>query len=386
MLPTTHPDLWDEAPHRLHSPEEQWWIDRQPFLLSCGYQLRARFRPDWIPSWALPGSGFSRSKENLCDFEDSHIERNPNVLDAVRTSDGTKVVLRRVRTWKEELSILSLLNSHLEPNNRTVRILDVIPLADDEEITLIVMPFLREFRDPAFRHLREIVEAMRQFLQGLEFMHSHNITHRDACDRNLVMDASKLMPGGHHFSVPWTENGDSRVPSRWRDRCSVAPIDYYFIDFGLSSRHEEGIDAARVVGDRGRDDTVPELSETVPYNPFKLDIYQLGNVFKNLIPKYPAIDTYFGPLLDAMTNVAPEDRPTASIALLQFEDACSLIPISELENKIEFRPQSPGYSGESNSDYLLDTASESSSSVGEVDDEDRAEFGVDPETAEPEAE
>ncbi|KAJ7051204.1 hypothetical protein C8F01DRAFT_1263228 [Mycena amicta] len=174
-----------------------------------------------------------------------------------------------------------------------------------------------------------------QLLWGLEFMHSDTIAHRDACDRNLAMDASKLMPGGYHFSThgPRMEMAEFRVSGE-----TDAP-----------------------------DDTVPELSETVPYNPFKVDIYQLGNVFKNLIPKYPVLDTYFGTLLDAMTNVAPEGRPTASVALPQFEEACSLILVSELGSKTEFRPQSPFYSGESDTDYVLDTDSESSLSDEEVD-------------------
>jgi hypothetical protein len=31
--------------------QERYWRDKQPWLLSCGYQLRARYQPDWIPSW-----------------------------------------------------------------------------------------------------------------------------------------------------------------------------------------------------------------------------------------------------------------------------------------------------------------------------------------------
>ena len=54
---------------------------------------------------------------------------------------------------------------------------------------------------------------------------------------------------------------------------------YYFIDFGLSTDYPEGIDNASDVGIYGQNKTVPELSDTVPYNPFKVDIYQLGSAF-----------------------------------------------------------------------------------------------------------
>lgn len=53
---------------------------------------------------------------------------------------------------------------------------------------------------------------------------------------------------------------------------------YYFIDFGISTRFE-GPGPYRVTGCIGRDPSPPELSETVPYDPFKLDVYVLGNHF-----------------------------------------------------------------------------------------------------------
>lgn len=34
---------------------------------------------------------------------------------------------------------------------------------------------------------------------------------------------------------------------------------------------------------KGRDDTVPELSCYIPYDPFKVDIYILGNIFRETI-------------------------------------------------------------------------------------------------------
>jgi len=30
---------------------EYFWVDHQPFLLSCGYRLRPRYDPTWVPSW-----------------------------------------------------------------------------------------------------------------------------------------------------------------------------------------------------------------------------------------------------------------------------------------------------------------------------------------------
>jgi hypothetical protein len=33
------------------SKEEVYWRDHQQWLLECGYRLRARYEPNWIPSW-----------------------------------------------------------------------------------------------------------------------------------------------------------------------------------------------------------------------------------------------------------------------------------------------------------------------------------------------
>ncbi len=30
---------------------EFYWRDSQPWLETCGYQLRPRYQPDWVPSW-----------------------------------------------------------------------------------------------------------------------------------------------------------------------------------------------------------------------------------------------------------------------------------------------------------------------------------------------
>ena len=61
---------------------------------------------------------------------------------------------------------------------------------------------------------------------------------------------------------------------------SAVGVKYYFADFGISV-HVPDADRPRLVtGDSGRDQDPPELSLTVPYDPFKLDIFIVGNMFK----------------------------------------------------------------------------------------------------------
>jgi hypothetical protein len=37
------------------TPAENRWVSYQPYLLSKGYNLRPRYRPDWVPSWKGTG-------------------------------------------------------------------------------------------------------------------------------------------------------------------------------------------------------------------------------------------------------------------------------------------------------------------------------------------
>lgn len=90
------------------------------------------------------------------------------------------------------------------------------------------------------------------------------------------MDGRALYPRGHH---PIRKNRsldtiEALTPLQRIDH----PVRYFYVDFGLSVRFPPG-SPTLVVGDVGRDAEVPELSSTVPYDPFKADIYALGNLF-----------------------------------------------------------------------------------------------------------
>jgi hypothetical protein len=98
--------------------------------------------------------------------------KKDNVLDAIRIHDGKKVVLKRVPATTDEISItLHLTSAYMrsDPRNRTVPILDVIPIRhNDEEHVFLVMLYLREFDSPPFHCRSEFVEALRQLLRVCE--------------------------------------------------------------------------------------------------------------------------------------------------------------------------------------------------------------------------
>lgn len=56
------------------------------------------------------------------------------------------------------------------------------------------------------------------------------------------------------------------------------PVKYYFIDFGISTQFAPDQRPRLVLGMEGLDKDVPELSITVPYDPFKTDIFIIGSL------------------------------------------------------------------------------------------------------------
>ena len=96
---------------------------------------------------------------------------------------------------------------------------------------------------------------------------------------NLMMDADAMYhPEGFHPA----RTRFKRDYSGWATYLprSAVGVKYYFIDFGISVHLPEDDTNRLVTGHFGRDQAPPELSDTIPYNPFKLDVFIIGNMFK----------------------------------------------------------------------------------------------------------
>ena len=117
---------------------------------------------------------------------------------------------------------------------------------------------------------------------------------------------------------------------------TVAKVKYYFIDFGISVHVPEDLRPKLVTGFLGRDRDPPELSRTVPYDPFKLDIFIIGNMLKREFQKvrsvfwskpHSQLTTYkpfsnvnfLKPLIDEMTQADPSSRPDAKVVLARWQ-------------------------------------------------------------------
>ncbi|KAF9558853.1 hypothetical protein CPC08DRAFT_709316 [Agrocybe pediades] len=284
----------------LLSKAEFFWIKMQPLLLKRGYRLRPRYDPNWVPSWLQPQPEGTFLPRWEC--EDS-IRGNAHILDAVRIQDGQKVVFKIVETKTEELPIACMLSSESksrDKRNCSVPILDVILIPEDDDHALIAMPQLLVFDRLPFRHVGELCEAALQLFDVLHkfYLRVPLMTlFRDICLANIAMDVTRIIPNGYHF-CRWPMRDGIHHGIEWNTRWSVRPNQYHIIDYGLSRRCASK--SAMVLGVQGQDRTLPEMSWTVPYDPFKAD-------------RYIGLEA-FADLVDKMTVKDPDLRPTSAEA------------------------------------------------------------------------
>ncbi|KAI0054725.1 hypothetical protein BV25DRAFT_1816642 [Artomyces pyxidatus] len=305
-------DVEENAAFQTLLRHEVGWRDKQPFLESKGYMLRPRLRPGWVASWRSNGK-----RAVFC--EDSHI-LPVRVLDATRMSDGMLVYFKRVDTGDLESTIALFLwaeNLRDNPRNHSVPVLDIFPDPDNEHHSYMVMPFCNFMDKPAFTNVGEVVDFADQVLEGLLFMHEQGVAHRDCSRKNLMMDAGAMYPHGVHPLLPSFLPDGTTVNRHIIPRLK-AGVKYHFVDYGISSFIAHG-QPNLVVGLDGRDREVPELSDTDPFDPFKVDIFTIGNVLRREFRDKISNVEFFAPLIESMVHIDPARRPTAQAALQHWQ-------------------------------------------------------------------
>ncbi|KAG8994897.1 hypothetical protein FRB94_009612 [Tulasnella sp. JGI-2019a] len=302
---------------------EQLWVNRYNFLKERGYLLRPRYRPGWTPSWT--------TYKEQSRAEDAVPISLPHLLDATRISDNKPMVLKIVTKPSSEIVIGQfLLTGDLsnDPRNHCIPLVDVLEDANDPEHAILVLPLLRRLDSPGPASIRECVSLIEQTLEGLAFLHEHSIAHRDCAWGNIMMDARAMFPEGWHPQGYLRKPDGQLIKNRSPSRTAVGDVRYFFIDFGISTLGED-----QTVGLSGQE-LAPELSEEVPYNPYKLDIYILGMAYqKFFVERHLGVD-FVKPLISYMTPAAPEDRPSAAEAVERFKSIRSNMTEYQLSQRL----------------------------------------------------
>ncbi|KAJ7162158.1 kinase-like domain-containing protein [Mycena filopes] len=316
---SAHPVRFDKL-----EPSEHFWVDHQPWLESCGYQLRPRYSPDWVASWP-------DTARNHLLFEDGHSTLHGGVvMDAVRLSDGAFLALKKTRPSKnpEEVNICLMFTaepSGSDAHNHCVPVYEVLRVPDDADMVLLVMPFLSDWSAPKFHTVGEVVDFVVQAIEGLQFIHRQNVAHRDCKANNILMDSRSLYLEPAHPVIPWMKRdwtGQAQPLTR-----AKRPVKYYIVDFGLSKQYPAGQPRALDPPYFGGDQTVPEFRAGAPCDSFAVDVYCLGNVFREELthgkgtrdsPGLRGLG-FLRPLVEDMVQDDPKLRPTMDQVAERFD-------------------------------------------------------------------
>ncbi|KAF9005491.1 kinase-like domain-containing protein [Cyathus striatus] len=296
---------------------EVFWRDHQTWLKSAGYILRPRYRPDWAPSWlADPSKMQLTSEDNLNPLEGS-------LIDAVRERDGLQVMLKRVHVQKHptEIKIAALFSTEplaSDPRNHCVQVYDILQLPEEDNSVILVMPFLLKLDRPPFVSLAEILELIRQLLEGLHFMHQQNIAHCDVKRDNMMSDTLQLFRIRPHpltMGETFTRTGKPKLASTRLQKS----VKHYFVDFGLSQLHPTGSSRLQYPGYGGKWLSVPEFQKnsTEPCDPFAVDVYCMGDFMRT---RFRMVCTYTCSSILGLIILLQGESHTAAFRGLEFLD------------------------------------------------------------------
>jgi serine/threonine protein kinase len=162
---------------------------RQPFVATCESPTQP------IPEEFTPLTPVSRNRV----IHAAAIHRSLNVKPTTRraTSQSHALVILKITVDSNERRLLHHLNSIKAPSNYTIPLLDVINLSIEKSI--IVLPW----KSPLDEVLRfrdrpdDVVSLCLQFIEGVAFLHQHNVAHCDLKPENVVVDTkseSKVSP------------------------------------------------------------------------------------------------------------------------------------------------------------------------------------------------
>ncbi|KAF9077722.1 hypothetical protein BDP27DRAFT_1311566 [Rhodocollybia butyracea] len=297
---------------------EKWWVDRFEFLKEKGYLLRPRYRPGWKPSY--------KQLQDRFTFEDGHYLMNDRIIDALKISDSSMVAIKRVynttvegRTTtsrEEDICALFSTSEHASrPLNHCIPLLEVLHVPGIEDEDLLVMPWMREPEDPHFRTVGEGLQFIKEMLEGVQYMHQNNVAHRDCSVNNMVMDARRMYPDGHHPSEP----------SRTYDHKKRAR---HFSHFGFSQINEPSQERSPEYALRSGGAEPPEYKADIPCDPFASDVFLLGNMIRvQFLDGDPEFEhsavhgfEYLRPFVNDMIQDDPEKRPHMDEVISRFSN------------------------------------------------------------------
>ncbi|KAJ7638558.1 hypothetical protein FB45DRAFT_1023336 [Roridomyces roridus] len=266
------------------------WCQLQPLVESYGYRMPKEYNPDRVSAWNERPKGY---------VEEPHY---PHLVEGQRISDKRPVMLKfsRIDLW--EATILNHLASIPDSDNHTIPLYDVItpPPSGDEpaQWCIVVTPRLTDCRNRHFDKLRDFLNFLRQVLEARRMFYAP-IQRRSHLERTLSGIHDKIYP------IPRIQKNGGLFEERGLVR-------------GVCGQHRD----------------IPELSEDNAYDPFPLDVRQIGEMLKRDYTELFHGLEFLEPWVARLRDDDPKKRPTAPEALEQFQDLISTIPEQKLKARL----------------------------------------------------
>ncbi|KAI0757695.1 kinase-like domain-containing protein [Daedaleopsis nitida] len=326
------------------SRDENWAVLRDTFAVH-GYTLWSQFH---TYAYFKPGlregftdvaqSGFIYATPLRSPKEAGGIMRLYNFYPenhschAATADDGRLVVLRILKVGEQGQQHLDVLRYlargplSLYSHNHALPLLQEIQVDD---MTFGVFPYVGGAVRDAYscwpkNSVGDLVDMILQMLSALVFIHSHRIAHRDAFKDN--------------FLVEWHPESLSATPSAAVERPRV-----YLHDFEAAVQFPEGtpdenqvltgIPMAGIWDDYARP-SPPEVLSGLPYDPYKVDVWQLGSSLSDIEMTIVAIDELF----IAMAEPDPSKRLSARELLYRLNAVVQAMPPVTLAIPLVVKP------------------------------------------------
>ncbi|KZT52428.1 hypothetical protein CALCODRAFT_502296 [Calocera cornea HHB12733] len=175
---------------------------------------------------------------------------------------------------------------------------------------------------------------IRQLLEGLEYMHAHNVAHGDVHSGNILMDPNPIFPDGFHGAC--SLNPLHRMPEKGLRRLSriQAPVKYYYIDFGSSSMfssYEERTPVPLTAAVWLPTEFLKDRD--APIDLFKQDVFALGMTLIRELKHRPGLH-FTVPLFEHMIDDDPEKRPTVADVKKNFDKLLRSVKPAQMRRRI----------------------------------------------------